>query len=77
MNSPPRVGGGGVGAIPRPGVGGSLGLPNREGVVTSVDGPPKSGFFAGSMVAFADGVPRENGCIFDKSGFLFCPDVFH
>lgn len=67
-NPPPGVGWGGVNAVPRLG----------EGVTPSVDGAPKRGIFAGSEIASEGGVPRENGCIFDRSGFFFCdPGVFH
>ncbi|KAF9650195.1 hypothetical protein BDM02DRAFT_3112430 [Thelephora ganbajun] len=74
----PRVGCGGVDAVPRLGAGDSPRLPNREGVVPSIDGTSKRGVFAGPGAASVDGVPRENGCIFDKSSFLFCDSgVFH
>jgi hypothetical protein len=69
---------GGVNAVPRLGMGNSPGLPNREGVFPGVDSAPGGGVSVDPDVAFVDGVPRENGCILDKSGFLFCdPDVFH
>jgi len=75
---PPGVGCGGVNTVPRPGAGDSPDLPNREGVVPSVGGAWKRGGFAGSGVAFVGRVPRENGCILDKSGFFFCDSgVFH
>lgn len=76
MRPPPEVGWGGVNAVSRPGD--SPGLPNREGVIPSVDGALKRGVFAGSDVAFVGRIPRENGCIFDKSGFFLCDSVvFH
>ena len=68
---PPGVGCVVVNAVPRFGASRSPGLPNREGVAPGVGGAPKRGVFAGSDVAFVNGVSRENGCIFDKSGFLF------
>ena len=78
MNSPPTVGCGGLNTVPRLGVDGSPGLPNREGVVTSADPAPKSGVVACSGAASVDFVRRKSGCIFDKSGFLFCdPGVSH
>lgn len=64
--------------MPRLRVGDSPGLLNSEGVFPTVGGAPKKGGFTGSDVAFVDGVPRENGCIVDKSGFLFRNSaVFH
>ena len=64
--------------MPRLGAGDSPGLPSREGVVPGVDGALERSVFMGSDAAFVDGVPRENGCIFDKSGLLFCDSgVFH
>lgn len=69
---------GGVNAVPRLGTGDPPGLPTRERVFPNVGAPPGRGVFVGSGVAFVDVVPRENGCIFDKSGFFFCDsDVFH
>ena len=77
--SPPLVVGcEGAKEMLRLGAGDSPGLPSREGIFPSVDGALKRGVFVGSDVAFVDGVPRENGCIFDKSGLLFCDSgVFH
>ena len=60
--------------MPRSGAGD---LPVMEVVVPGVDDVPKRGVFAGSDVASAGDVPRENGCIFDRSGFFFDPVVFH
>ena len=74
---PPVVGCGGVDTVPRLGAGDSPGLPNREGVVRGVDGALKRGVFAGPDVSFVDSVPRENGCIFDKSSFFCESGVFH
>ena len=76
-SSPPVVGCGGVNAVPMLGVEDSPGLSNREGVIPGVDGVLKRGVFADSDVSFVDGIPRENGCIFDKSGFFCDPGVFH
>jgi len=69
---PPVVGCGGVNTVPRLGAVSSPGLPSREGTVPGIDGTLRRGVFAGSDVSFVDGVPKENGCIFDKSGFLLC-----
>ena len=75
---PPIVGCGGVKAVPRLGADSSPGLSNREEVVPGVDGALKRSVFAGSDVSFVDGVPKESGCILDKSGFLLCDSgVFH
>lgn len=74
---PPEAGCGGVNAVPRLGAGDSPDLPNREWVVPDVEGTLERGVLAGSDVSFVESIPRESGCIFDKSG-LFCESgVFH
>jgi hypothetical protein len=73
----PMAGCGGVNAVPRLGAGDSLGFPNREGVVPDVDGALKRGVFVDPDVSFVGSVPRENGCIFDKSNFFCGSSVFH
>jgi len=70
----PVVGCGGVNAVLRLGACDSPRLPNREGVVP---GALKRDVFDGSDVSFGDGIPRENGCIFDGSGFFCGSWVFH
>ena len=78
VSPPPRVGCRGVNGVPRLRVGDSPGLPNMEGVVPGVGGTLKRGVFADSVVTFVGVVPRENGCILVKSGFLcWGSDVFH
>lgn len=63
-------------AVPRLGTGGSPGLLNKE-TVPDINEVSKRGVFVGPHVSFVDGTPRENGCIFDKSGFLCDSGVFH
>ena len=75
-NPPPVVGCGGVNAVLRLRLGAcdSPGLPNSEGVVP---GALKRDVFDGSDVSFGGRIPRENGCIFDRSGFFCGSCVFH
>lgn len=63
----------GCGGVP-PGLGAvdSPSLLNGEGPVPGDDSTPKRGFLAGSETALAGSIPRENGCIFERSGLLFC-----
>lgn len=69
---PPVLDCGEVNAVPRLEAGGSPDLPKRENDAL------RGGVLADSDVGFVDGVPRENGGIFDKSGFFFCDSgVFH
>ena len=78
MDPPAGVGCGSAKVVSGLGVGDSPELPNGGVALPSVDVRPKRDVFVGSGVAPVGSAPRENGCIFDKLGLLFCDsDVFH
>lgn len=63
-------------AVPRLETGGSPGLPNEE-AVPDINEVLKRGVFVGADASLVGNIPRENGCIFDKSDFFCDSGVFH